>query len=107
MNRFEYTEYTAKEVETPNGNVRWEPTGSVTRKYDWEVKGDRIIVNGKWMRIENAPDFEYGLRKTKIKSRDLDAVLNQLIHCKQGNIWLEMADNVLSWVVEHGKEVQP
>lgn len=105
MNNFEYTEYTAKNVELPNGDIRWEPTGSVTRKYDWEVKGDRIIVNGKWMRIEYAPDFDYGLRKTKIKSYNLDAVLNKLIHCNQGDIWLAMADHVLSWVVEHGKSL--
>lgn len=103
MNRFEYTEDTYKNVELPNGQFRWEPTGSVTHKYDWQVKEDRIIVNGKWMKIEFDFQLSYGLRKTKIKSWNLEEVLNEFTK-KTG--WRHHAHIILSWVVKHGKEVQ-
>lgn len=103
MNRFEYTEHTAKEVELPNGNVRWESTGWVTRKYDWEVKDDRIIVNGKWMKIEYDFMLSYGLRKTKIKSNDLEKVLKEFT--AEYSFWNHNAHIILSWVVKHGKKV--
>lgn len=103
MNHFEYTEHTGKRVELPSGQFRWEPTGSVTHKYDWEVKEDKIIVNGKWMKIEFDFQLSYGLRKTKIKSWNLDEELSKFTKEK---FWNHDAHIILSWVVEHGKEVQ-
>lgn len=103
MNKFEYTKHVGEREELPNGLFRWVDKGIKKTTYLWKFKDGFLIVNGKKMKVEYEHKYTYSLRKTKIKSYDLENVLNRFT---QDKFWKDDAAKVFDWVIKFGKEVQ-
>lgn len=101
MNKFIHTKLFAKKEPLPEGNFTWVKLGEKQTTYLWAIKDNRLIVNGKEMRIEYAHGIVYALRKTKIKASNIDATLDKFIKDK---FWHDDVARIFDWVIAYGRK---